>query len=175
MREMQPMTVSIHMAVLAADYDAYGQLCRDYVDWCRARYAHDAWFVNEVFGYQAIDEELKDLPVKYGPPKGMTLLVAHDGEIVGGGAYRRTSETVCEMKRLYISTAAAGRGLGRQLANALIDAARAEGFTLMQLDTGNLLKEAIAMYESLGFRHIAPYNSYPEKLMPYLVFMEKDL
>ncbi len=79
------------------------------------------------------------------------------------------------MKRLYISTGAAGQGLGRKLTTALIEAARAEGFAMMQLDTGNLLTEAIAMYESLGFRHIAPYNSYPDKLMPYLVFMEKPL
>ncbi len=169
------MPIVIRTAISASDYDAYSRLCHDYVDWCRARYAHDAWFVNEVFGYQSIDEELKDLSIKYGPPKGKTLLIERDGEIVGGGAYRRTSESVCEMKRLYISTGAAGQGLGRKLTTALIEAARAEGFAMMQLDTGNLLTEAIAMYESLGFRHIAPYNSYPDKLMPYLVFMEKPL
>lgn len=45
----------------------------------------------------------------------------------------------------------------------------------MQLNTGNLLTEAIAMYERLGFRHISPYNSHPEKLMPYLICMERAL
>lgn len=169
------MTVLIRPAASAADYVAFAELCRAYVDWCRARYAHDTWFVNEVFGYQSIDEELQDLSVKYGPPKGKTLLIEKDGEIVGVGAWRGTTDRVCEMKRLYIATTAAGQGLGRRLTTALIEAARIEGFTRMQLDTGNLLKEAIAMYESLGFRHIAPYNSYPERLMPYLVWMELDL
>jgi len=169
------MTVTIRPADSTADYVAYAELCRAYVDWCRDRYAHDSWFVNEVFGYQSIDEELKDLSIKYGPPNGKTLLIEKDGEIVGGGAWRRTSNTVCEMKRLYIATNFAGQGLGRQLTTALVEAARIEGFTRMQLDTGNLLKEAIAMYESLGFRHIAPYNSYPDKLMPYLVWMEREL
>lgn len=146
-----------------------------YVDWCRARYSHDTWFVNEVFGYQSIDEELEDLSIKYSPPNGKTLLIEKDGEVVGGGAHRRITDAVCEMKRLYIATTASGQGLGRQLTTALIDAARIEGFARMQLDTGNLLHEAIAMYESLGFRHIAPYNSYQAKLMPYLVWMEREL
>lgn len=52
---------------------------------------------------------------------------------------------------------------------------KADSFTLMQLDTGNLLTEAIAMYESMGFRHCPAYHAYPEKLTPYLVFMETEL
>ncbi len=167
--------IVIREAVSSADYEAYAALCRDYVDWCRARYAHDQWFVNEVFGYQSIDEELKDLSLKYGPSKGRTMLAEQDGVIVGGGAYRRTSDTICEMKRLYVAASATGQRLGRRLAVALIEKAKDDGFGLMQLDTGNLLKEAIAMYETLGFKKIAPYNIYPEKLMPYLVFMEKAL
>jgi hypothetical protein len=48
------MTVLIRPATAAADYVAYAELCRDYVDRCRARYAHDTWFVNEVFGFHHI-------------------------------------------------------------------------------------------------------------------------
>jgi hypothetical protein len=46
---------------------------------------------------------------------------------------------------------------------------------LMRLDTGNLFAEAIAMYRKLGFRDCAPHLEYPEKLLPYLVFMELPL
>jgi len=65
--------------------------------------------------------------------------------------------------------------MGRRLAEALIDAARGDGFELMRLDTGNLLKEAITMYRKLGFKECAPHLEYPEKLLPYLVFMELQL
>ena len=58
---------------------------------------------------------------------------------------------------------------------ALIATAKADGFHLMRLDTGNLLKEAIAMYQSIGFRECPAYHDYPAKLMPYLVFMEMPL
>lgn len=49
------------------------------------------------------------------------------------------------------------------------------GYTTMQLDTGDRLTEAISMYKSMGFENILPYHEYPERLMPYLVFMEKSL
>jgi GNAT superfamily N-acetyltransferase len=66
-------------------------------------------------------------------------------------------------------------GRGRQLSEALIGAAISDGYITMQLDTGNRLTEAITMYESMGFDHIKPYQEYPQRLMPYLVFMEKPL
>ena len=45
----------------------------------------------------------------------------------------------------------------------------------MRLDTANRLVEAIAMYEAIGFRRRSPYQNYPDRLMPYLVFMEMPL
>ena len=56
-----------------------------------------------------------------------------------------------------------------------MSAATADGYSTMQLDTGNRLTEAISMYESMGFKHIKPYQEYPARLMPYLDFMEKPL
>lgn len=169
------MTLSLHEATTADHYDAFAGLCREYVDWCRARYAHDDWFVSEVFGYQSLDLELQNLAGKYSPPNGRTLLVKRGGQVIGGGAYRRHSDTACEMKRLFISTRFSGHGAGRLLANALMETARGEGYRYMQLDTGNLLKEAIGLYTSLGFETCPPYLTYPDRLMPYLVFMQKAL
>lgn len=95
--------------------------------------------------------------------------------IVGGGAYRRLSDTDCELKRLYVTDEARGSGLGRKLSDALIAAAIADGYTTMKLDTGDRLTEAIAVYESIVFAHVEPYHDYPERLMPHLVFMSKSL
>jgi GNAT superfamily N-acetyltransferase len=158
-----------------ADFAGFGHVCRAYVDWCRARYREMPWFVEEVFGYQSLDEELKILAVKYGPPNGRTMIARIDGEIVAGGAYKRLSADVCELKRLFVGEGARGLGLGRTLLEALIASAKAEGFAAMRLDTGNLMQEAIAMYKAAGFEAIAPYLTYPERLMPYLIFMEKKL
>jgi GNAT superfamily N-acetyltransferase len=157
------------------DYEGFGSVCRAYVEWCRERYSDMPWFVEEVFGYQALEEELKGLKEKYGQPAGRTMLVISQGRVVAGGAYRRLSDTVCELKRLFVTDRARGSGLGRKLSDALISGAVADGYARMQLDTGNRLTEAISMYGSMGFKHIEPYQEYPEHLMPYLVFMEKRL
>jgi GNAT superfamily N-acetyltransferase len=165
----------IEEARSAADFAGFGEVCRFYVDWCRTRYRDMPWFVEEVFGYQALDEELKILAAKYGPPNGRTMIARIDGQIVAGGAYKTLSGDICELKRLFVGENARGLGLGRKLLDALIASAKAEGFTAMRLDTGNLMKEAIAMYQAAGFEPIAPYLTYPDRLMPYLIFMEKRL
>ena len=168
----EPKLVS---AKSSEDFEDFGKICRAYVAWCRERYSDMPWFVEEVFGYQSLEDELKALPQKYGQPAGRTILVRGNEGVMAGGAYRRLSDGVCELKRLFVIDGARGSGLGKQLSTALINAAMADGYTTMQLDTGNRLTEAVSMYESMGFKHIDPYQAYPERLMPYLVFMEKPL
>ncbi|HTT06099.1 MAG TPA: GNAT family N-acetyltransferase [Steroidobacteraceae bacterium] len=158
-----------------SDFEAFAALVSEYVNWCRTRYQSDAWFVEQVFGHQDLEQELGELATTYGPPNGCTLLARIDDRIAGAGAYRRLADGSCEMKRLYVSEQFKGRGIGRRLAEALIDAARSEQFELMRLDTGNLLTEAIALYRKLGFNDCAPHLEYPASLLPYLVFMQLPL
>ncbi len=128
-----------------------------------------------MFGHQSLDAELQVLHLKYGPPNGRTLLALIDGEVVAAGAYRRLSETDCELKRLYVRDAAKGRGVGRGLSEALFAAARDDGYSVMKLDTARLMVEAQTLYAALGFEPITPYLTYPAHLLPELVFMEKQL
>ena len=162
-------------ATTAEDYAAFAAMVREYVEWCRERYADDSWFIDAAFGHQSLELELQALPTAYGPPKGKTLLAKSNGEAIGCIAYRRLSDTICEMKRLYVRVGGQSRGLGRRLSAALIDVAREDGFELMRLDTAKLLTEAIALYTSLGFRDCPPYNEYPDALKPYIVFMDLRL
>jgi ribosomal protein S18 acetylase RimI-like enzyme len=128
-----------------------------------------------VMKHQSLDRELEDLAGKYGPPKGRTFLARSGGEIVGGIAYNKLADGICEMKRLYVTPAFHGKGLGRKLCDRLIQSAEADGYELMRLDTARHLIEAIGMYETMGFCRRAPYRDYPAELLPYLVFMEKPL
>jgi GNAT superfamily N-acetyltransferase len=172
-RPQQPDCVDT--ATRASDYDAFAGLIREYVEWSRARYRGQAWFIERTFSHQSLQSELDDLSVTYGPPNGRTFLARRDGQVCGGGAYRRLGDGICEMKRLFVPDRFRGRGTGRRLCEAIIAAATDEGFRLMRLDTGDLLTEAIAMYKSLGFRSCAPYHQYPAELMPRFVFMEMRL
>jgi putative acetyltransferase len=166
---------TIRPAETAADYAAFGRLCRAYFDWGRERYRDMPWFVDDVFGHQSFADELDAPASKYAPPSGRVMLAETDAGAVAAGAWRRLAEGVCELKRLYVSDSARGRGRGRQLTEALIASASEAGFTLMRLDTGDRLTEAIALYESMGFARIPPYQTYPPRLMPHLVFMQRAI
>ena len=157
------------------NFEAFGTLIRQYVEWCRARYQEDAWFVDQALGHQALDAELAQLSVKYSPPHGWAFLAHGDGDICGCGGYRRMSDEICEMKRVFVPERFRGKGVGRALCNEIVRSARREGYRTMRLDTANRLVEAIAMYEAIGFRRRSPYQNYPDRLMPYLVFMEMPL
>ncbi len=168
-------TDSIFVADSPGHYSAFGGLVGEYVAWLRDRYRDEAWFVDQILGHQSLERELGGLAKKYGAPKGKVFLARHEGEICGCVAYQKLGNGICEMKRLFVPDRFRGHGYGRKLCDALIRSAKDENFKLMRLDTGNLLTEAIAMYKSIGFRRCAPYQQYPEKLMPYIVFMELPL
>lgn len=122
--------------------------------------------------FQSFEEELAGLPGKYARPNG-DLLIGLDGKkIIGCVAVRRLQNNVCEMKRLYVKPEARGTGLGKQLALRIIEVAKELGFSVMRLDTLDWLKEALYLYEELGFQKRDPYYENP---LPGVVYLELDL
>lgn len=124
----------------------------------RELFAEYAGAVAEPCCFEGFERELAGLPGEYAPPAGRLLLA--DGA-AGCVALRRLAVDTAEMKRLYVRPAFRGHGLGRRLTEAAIAAAREGGCSRLVLDSLPKLREAIALYRSLGFREVPPYLPQP--------------
>jgi ribosomal protein S18 acetylase RimI-like enzyme len=144
----------MRQASTPADLDAARAIVREYADGLGIDLC-----------FQGIDEELAGLPGEYAPPRGALLLAEVDGAIAGCVALRPLDTSdypgAAEMKRLYVRKAFRGFGLGRQLAEAVLDAARQAGHACVLLDTLSDMEAARALYEDLGFEPIEPYYHNP--------------
>lgn len=115
--------------------------------------------------FQGFDEELASLPGEYGPPEGLFVLALVDGAVAGCGGFRRLNDVdypnACEMKRLYVRRPFRRFGLGRAVAQHLMDRSREAGYSTMLLDTLDDMETARELYASLGFVSVPPYYFNP--------------
>ena len=122
--------------------------------------------------FQNFDEELAHLPGEYAAPRGALLVAYVDGAPAGCCALRPLDTAdipnAAEMKRLFVRKAFRGFGLGRQLTEAVLDAARQGGYTCVLLDTLDDMEAARTLYADLGFESIAPYYHNPVAGAHYL-------
>jgi putative acetyltransferase len=78
-----------------------------------------------------------------------------------------------ELKRMYVREQFRGMGFGRSILDYLADYTRAQGFTLLRLETGVHQHAAINMYERWGFYRIPPFGPYTDD--PLSVYFEKRI
>ncbi|MBT9507866.1 GNAT family N-acetyltransferase [Rhodoferax sp.] len=122
--------------------------------------------------FQGFEAELASLPGEYAEPRGALLMALVNEEVAGCCALRPLDNVdyinACEMKRLYVRPLFRKSGLGRQLAEAILDQARLAGYNSVLLDTLDDMESARALYEELGFSEIPPYYHNPIEGAHYL-------
>ena len=94
----------------------------------------------------------------FAPPRGVFLIARRDDEPVGCGGLKPLSADKAYLKRMWISPAARGVGLGRNLLTALEQQALTLGYSAICLETHRSLIEAQQLYRSTGYRDVAPFN-----------------
>ena len=154
----EPPRTAVAEASTAADIAEIRALFAEYQQWLGAD-----------LSFQGFSSELDSLADLYAPPGGRLLLARAPGGAVAGGVGMKGLEPgICEMKRLYVRPPWRGLGLGRLLAEAVVQAGRDAGYAVMRLDTLTRLQEAVALYRSMGFCEIPPYYENPMDGVLYL-------
>jgi putative acetyltransferase len=115
--------------------------------------------------FQNFSLEVENLPGEYVAPRGALLVASLDGVFAGCCALRPLDSSdysnAAEMKRLYVRPGYRSLGLGRLLAEGVLDVARQGGYDCVLLDTLDDMEAARALYEDLGFTEVPPYYYNP--------------
>ena len=155
------MTLEIEAVASGAPLETVRELMRAHAAALTAHPGSDA---------VALDAEL--LPGPYAPPRGRLYLASVDGRPAGCVALHPLSDTVAEVKRMFVLSSVRRAGVARALMERLLVDAAALGYRTLRLGTLEEMTAAQALYRSLGFRAIPRYHAEPTVDQ---VFFERDL
>jgi putative acetyltransferase len=106
--------------------------------------------------------------------QGVAFFVTRCDEVAAGcGGIELFGKEYGEIKRMYVRPQFRGLGLARQMLDHLAAYAQERHVFLLRLETGIHQKEAIALYEGMGFQRIPPFGEYRED--PNSRFYEKRI
>lgn len=154
-------TMKIRPALTPADIRAVRHLFLEYED-----------AIDIDLDFQDFETELAGLPGAYAPPGGAILMGQYKSAVAGCVALRKLAHGTCEMKRLYVRPEARQYGLGKKLVREIILLAGNLGYARMRLDAMDTFTDAIALYESFGFKQIPPYYDNP---LPGALYWELEI
>ena len=117
--------------------------------------------LNLDLSFQNFAQELEHFESEYSAPSGAFLLAREKGAFVGCVGLRKLSDTVGEIKRLYVAPTVRGLGLGQALVRGIVDEGKQLKYARLVLDTLPSMLAARSLYEALGFKPIAPYRYNP--------------
>jgi ribosomal protein S18 acetylase RimI-like enzyme len=92
-------------------------------------------------------------------PAGLLLVATVAGSPAGCGALKfHPDDDIAEVKRMWVSPAVRGLGVGRRLLAELEAQAAGHGTRLLRLETNRNLTEAIALYRAAGYQEVPAFN-----------------
>jgi putative acetyltransferase len=108
--------------------------------------------------------------------KGGRIFIAYgQGKALGCVALIPMENGVYELSKMAVSPESRGLGTGRKLLEYAIAQARELGAKSLFLGSNSVLKSAVHLYESVGFRHVPPEKLPDMHYSRANVFMEMPL
>jgi putative acetyltransferase len=153
--------ISFYLAATDHDYADAGLLFKEY-----------AASIKISLDFQHFDDELGGLKKMYAEPYGGIILAKEEKGIIGCIALRRISDTIGELKRMYIKPGHQNKGVGKILLEKAVQLAKECNYVVLKLDTLNYMLPAIHLYKQAGFSETVPYYHNP---LTTVVYFEKIL
>ncbi len=136
------------------------------------RELNEAWIASNFVVEEKDREVLEDPHTYILKPGGKLVMAVRDGTAVGTCALLPMKDGSFEVAKMTVSEECRGLGIGKQLLSHVIEQAREMGVKRLYLETNRKLQSAIHVYESLGFRHLAPEKIVPSPYARANVYME---
>ena len=97
----------------------------------------------------ASDTQLEGAPASFEP--GVLYVAMRDEQLLGMAGLYPLGEGQWELRKMFLTAASRGHGLGQQLLDRCLAFARAQQARTVVLDTAETMDRAIALYERNGF------------------------
>lgn len=147
MREGEDQMAAVKVEVVSADDPRLGALIVK-LD----RELLETYSAEDIFGVDLENtEETAD----------MVFAVAYVGEVPAGcGAIRPLDAVSVELKRFFVDPSFRQQGIASTILRFLEERAQSDGYSVLRLETGALLLEAVGLYKKFGFHVIERYGQY---------------
>jgi ribosomal protein S18 acetylase RimI-like enzyme len=165
----------LHIIVANNDHSqTIRELFQEYLDWGSAKLKQE---FGVIFDTSALVESSMQHLDWFMPPRGRLLLGYVEDQSMGIACLKALTDSIGEVKRMYVRPEARNRGLGRALLDRLLEEAQKIGYERVRLDSARFMKEAHKLYRTSGFREIGAYegSEIPKEFQQHWVFMEREL
>lgn len=128
-------------------------------------------YLNEIVG----GEKQREQYMKYNLLDDIhdVILILDDDRAVGCGSFKRYTDEIAEIKRVFVHKDYRGKKYGCVIMQNIEELAKKKGYKKLILETGEILVSAMKLYEHLGYQRIPNYGQY--KYMQESICMEKLL
>jgi GNAT superfamily N-acetyltransferase len=168
--------IQVQLAHDEDDIKAARKLCQEWIDWHWENYPTDwptgAGHPMDRENFQTIIENLPELHQR---PSGGILIATVAAKPVGCVMYSEQSPGVAEFKRMFVSVAGRGNGLGRKMLESMFEQMVADGYKKVFFSSATFLTHARSMYEKAGFVTMLHPQGFPDGWRDKVYFMERSL
>ncbi|MEC4728129.1 bifunctional helix-turn-helix transcriptional regulator/GNAT family N-acetyltransferase [Shewanella sp. D64] len=110
-------------------------------------------------GYSVADPTLESTSAQYQAMGSRYWVIELDGLILGGAGIAPLSneQGICELQKMYFNQQIRGMGFAKRMGYLALNYARRQQYQACYLETTACLKEAINLYEAIGFEHVSQH------------------